>query len=66
MGTSQHSSPGVIFQQPSETLVPLLCSLVDLLAMKVKAMLKTIRFDKMQLLAFSKIIMCFYFISGLL
>ncbi|XP_037451889.1 separase-like isoform X2 [Triticum dicoccoides] len=34
MGTSQHSSPGVIFQQPSETLVPLLCSLVDLLAMK--------------------------------
>ncbi|XP_044951659.1 separase [Hordeum vulgare subsp. vulgare] len=34
MGTSHHSSPGVIFQQLSETLVPLLCSLVDLLAMK--------------------------------
>ncbi|KAG8072566.1 hypothetical protein GUJ93_ZPchr0006g41913 [Zizania palustris] len=32
--TFNHSSPGMIFQQPSETLVPLLCSLVDLLAMK--------------------------------
>uniref|UniRef100_A0ACD5YX29 Uncharacterized protein n=1 Tax=Avena sativa TaxID=4498 RepID=A0ACD5YX29_AVESA len=34
MGTLHHCSPGVIFQKPSETLVPLLCSLVDLLAMK--------------------------------
>ncbi|KAM0870738.1 hypothetical protein ACQ4PT_039815 [Festuca glaucescens] len=34
MGTLHHCSPGVIFQQQSETLVPLLCSLVDLLAMK--------------------------------
>nr|XP_045089391.1 separase-like [Aegilops tauschii subsp. strangulata] len=34
MGTLHHCSPGVVFQQPSETLVPLLCSLVDLLAMK--------------------------------
>ncbi|XP_047043753.1 separase-like [Lolium rigidum] len=34
MGTLHHCFPGVIFQQQSETLVPLLCSLVDLLAMK--------------------------------
>ncbi|KAK1697148.1 hypothetical protein QYE76_013845 [Lolium multiflorum] len=34
MGTLHHCFPGVIFQQQSETLVPLLCSLVDLLAIK--------------------------------
>ncbi|EMS65712.1 Separin [Triticum urartu] len=34
MGTFDHCSPGGIFQQQSKTLVPLLCSLVDLLAMK--------------------------------
>ncbi|KAF0931269.1 hypothetical protein E2562_002616 [Oryza meyeriana var. granulata] len=32
--TFGYFSPGVVSQQPSETLVPLLCSLVDLLAMK--------------------------------
>jgi separase len=36
MGTLHHCSADVVFQQPSETLVPLLCSLVDLLAMKVR------------------------------
>ncbi|CAM0943846.1 unnamed protein product [Alopecurus aequalis] len=34
MGTLHHCSPEVVFQQQSGTLVPLLCSLVDLLAMK--------------------------------
>ncbi|XP_062221862.1 separase [Phragmites australis] len=34
VGTFDHSPPGMILQQPSETIVPLLCSLVDLLAMK--------------------------------
>jgi separase len=33
--TFGYYSPGMISQQPSENLVPLLCSLVDLLAMKV-------------------------------
>ncbi|XP_014756517.1 separase isoform X2 [Brachypodium distachyon] len=34
MDTFHHSSPSMIFQPPSETLVPLICSLVDLLAIK--------------------------------
>ncbi|XP_047080035.1 separase-like [Lolium rigidum] len=34
MGALHHCSPGEIFEQLSETLLPLLCSLVDLLAMK--------------------------------
>ncbi|XP_072151631.1 separase isoform X3 [Setaria viridis] len=29
-----HSDPGMVLQQPSRTIVPLLCSLVDLLSMK--------------------------------
>ncbi|KAL6633464.1 hypothetical protein ACP70R_026135 [Stipagrostis hirtigluma subsp. patula] len=34
IGAFDHSTPGMVFRQPSETIVPLLCSLVDLLAMK--------------------------------
>ncbi|KAF8730257.1 hypothetical protein HU200_017239 [Digitaria exilis] len=32
--TFDHSSPGTVLQPPSQTIIPLLCSLVDLLAMK--------------------------------
>jgi separase len=34
--TFDYSSPGSVLQRPSQTIVPLLCSLVDLLAMKVR------------------------------
>ncbi|CAD6335384.1 unnamed protein product [Miscanthus lutarioriparius] len=33
--TSDHSSPSVIFQQLSKTVVPLVCSMIDLMSIKV-------------------------------
>ncbi|GJM86989.1 hypothetical protein PR202_ga02898 [Eleusine coracana subsp. coracana] len=35
IGISYHSSPRMVFEQPSKSIVPLLCSLVDLFAIKV-------------------------------
>ncbi|PVH67030.1 hypothetical protein PAHAL_1G413900 [Panicum hallii] len=67
--TFDYSSPGSVLQRPSQTIVPLLCSLVDLLAMKGCFKLQfdlcelMIKIWKQENLPLEKIF-CFLFTSG--